>query len=53
VDYEGSCEIDGILLEAAGIHAFEQIQIYNISNGNRFTTYAIRGKDNCVVQACR
>jgi aspartate 1-decarboxylase len=46
VDYEGSCEIDGILLEAAGIHAFEQIQIYNISNGNRFTTYAIRGKDN-------
>jgi aspartate 1-decarboxylase len=39
VDYEGSCEIDGILLEAAGIHAFEQIQIYNISNGNRFTTY--------------
>jgi aspartate 1-decarboxylase len=46
MDYEGSCEIDGILLEAAGIHAFEQIQIYNISNGNRFTTYAIRGKDN-------
>jgi aspartate 1-decarboxylase len=39
-------QIDGILLEAAGIHAFEQIQIYNISNGNRFTTYAIRGKDN-------
>jgi hypothetical protein len=34
VDYEGSCEIDGILLEAAGIHAFEQIQIYNISNIN-------------------
>ncbi len=46
VDYEGSCEIDGILLDAAGIGAFEQIQIYNINNGNRFTTYAIRGKDN-------
>jgi aspartate 1-decarboxylase len=46
VDYEGSCEIDGILLDAAGIGTFEQIQIYNISNGNRFTTYAIRGKDN-------
>ncbi|BAS68221.1 aspartate 1-decarboxylase [Bathymodiolus septemdierum thioautotrophic gill symbiont] len=46
VDYEGSCEIDGILLDAAGIGDFEQIQIYNIKNGNRFTTYAIRGKDN-------
>jgi len=46
VDYEGSCEIDGILLDAAGIGTFEQIQIYNINNGNRFTTYAIRGKDN-------
>ena len=46
LDYEGSCEIDGILLDAAGISAFEQIQIYNIANGNRFTTYAIRGKEN-------
>ncbi|SMN13528.1 Aspartate 1-decarboxylase [Bathymodiolus heckerae thiotrophic gill symbiont] len=45
-NYEGSCEIDGVLLNAAGISAFEQIQIYNINNGNRFTTYAIRGKDN-------
>ncbi|HIM58192.1 MAG TPA: aspartate 1-decarboxylase [Gammaproteobacteria bacterium] len=46
LDYEGSCEIDGVLLDAAGMGAFEQIQIYNISNGNRFTTYAIRGKEN-------
>jgi aspartate 1-decarboxylase len=46
LDYEGSCEIDGILLDAAGIGTFEQIQIYNIANGNRFTTYAIRGKEN-------
>ncbi|BBB23797.1 aspartate 1-decarboxylase [Isorropodon fossajaponicum endosymbiont JTNG4] len=46
LDYEGSCEIDGVLLDAAGIGAFEQIQIYNINNGNRFTTYTIRGKDN-------
>lgn len=46
VDYEGSCEIDSVLLDAVGIDAFEQIQIYNINNGNRFTTYAIRGKDN-------
>jgi len=49
VDYEGSCEIDGVLLDAAGIDTFEQIQIYNINNGNRFTTYAIRGKDNAGV----
>jgi aspartate 1-decarboxylase len=46
LDYEGSCEIDGILLDTAGIQAFEQIHIYNISNGERFTTYAIRGKEN-------
>ena len=46
LDYEGSCEIDGVLLDAAGISAFEQIQIYNIANGNRFITYAIRGKEN-------
>lgn len=46
LDYEGSCEIDGVLLDAAGIGAFEQIEIYNINNGNRFTTYAIRGNDN-------
>ena len=46
LEYEGSCEIDGVLLDAAGISAFEQIQIYNIANGNRFTTYVIRGKEN-------
>ncbi|HET7371520.1 MAG TPA: aspartate 1-decarboxylase [Gammaproteobacteria bacterium] len=40
-DYEGSCAIDAELLEAAGIHEYEQIQIYNVANGNRFTTYAI------------
>lgn len=45
LDYEGSCAIDGKLLEAAGIHEYEQIQIYNIANGERFTTYAIRAED--------
>jgi aspartate 1-decarboxylase len=40
--YEGSCAIDEALLEAADIHEYEQIQIYNITNGERFTTYAIR-----------
>lgn len=45
LDYEGSCAIDGILLDAAGILEYEQIQIYNISNGERFTTYAIRAEE--------
>lgn len=42
--YEGSCAIDSALLEAAGIHEYEQIQIYNVANGERFTTYAIRAE---------
>jgi len=44
--YEGSCAIDGVLLDAAGICEYEHIHIYNINNGNRFTTYAIRGEDH-------
>ncbi len=39
--YEGSCAIDLDLLEAANIHEYEQIQMYNVTNGERFTTYAI------------
>ena len=45
LEYEGSCAIDGYLLDKAGIHEYEQIQIYNINNGERFTTYAIRAVD--------
>ncbi|MDQ6992194.1 MAG: aspartate 1-decarboxylase [Mariprofundus sp.] len=41
LDYEGSCAIDQALLEQANILPFEQIHIYNIANGERFTTYAI------------
>ncbi len=41
LDYEGSCAIDQELLEAAGILPFEQLHIYNATNGERFTTYAI------------
>lgn len=44
LDYEGSCAIDGDLLDLAGIREYEQIQIYNIANGERFTTYAIRAE---------
>jgi len=46
LDYEGSCAIDGHLLEVAGIREYEQIQIYNINNGERFTTYAIRAEEH-------
>lgn len=42
--YEGSCAIDDDLLAASGIHEYEQIQIYNVNNGQRFTTYAIRAE---------
>lgn len=45
LEYEGSCAIDGELLDMAGIHEYEQIQIYNMANGARFTTYAIRGEE--------
>ncbi|MEJ2609059.1 MAG: aspartate 1-decarboxylase [Candidatus Thiodiazotropha sp.] len=41
LDYEGSCAIDADLMALAGIHEYEQIQIYNVTNGERFTTYAI------------
>jgi aspartate 1-decarboxylase len=40
--YEGSCGIDDLLLRAAGIREFQYLEIYNINNGERFTTYAIR-----------
>ncbi len=41
MDYEGSISIDLDLLEAAGILPHEQVDIYNITNGERLTTYAI------------
>ena len=44
--YEGSCAIDEVLLDAAKISEYEQINIYNVTNGERFTTYAIRAERN-------
>ncbi len=44
VNYEGSVAIDESLMEAAGIYPFEQVHIYNINNGNRLTTYAIKAE---------
>lgn len=43
--YEGSCAIDSRLLDIAGIREYEQIYIYNVNNGERFSTYAIRGEE--------
>lgn len=42
LDYEGSCAIDELLLEAADIREYERVEIYNVMNGERFATYAIR-----------
>lgn len=44
--YEGSCAIDDALLEASGIREYQQIDLYNVTNGERFTTYAIRAQRN-------
>lgn len=42
--YEGSCAIDDDLLDASGIREYQQIDIYNVTNGERFSTYAIRAQ---------
>lgn len=39
--YDGSCAIDQDLVELAGLREFEKIDIYNVSNGERFHTYVI------------
>ena len=44
LDYEGSCAIDEVLLDAADIREYQQIDIYNVTNGARLTTYAIRAQ---------
>ena len=41
--YEGSVTIDETLMVAAGIYEHEQVHIYDVNNGNRLITYAIRG----------
>ncbi len=45
LDYEGSISICPKLLEASGIVPWERVDIYNVSNGARFSTYAIRGQE--------
>jgi aspartate 1-decarboxylase len=42
LEYEGSCGIDEDLLDAADMREFERIELYNINNGERFSTYIIK-----------
>ncbi len=44
IDYEGSITIDKRLMEEADILPYEQVQVLDINNGARFTTYAIGGE---------
>lgn len=44
LNYEGSITIDEEIMEAADIKEYEMVQIYDITNGNRLETYAIKGK---------
>ena len=46
LNYEGSLSIDPKLMEEADILPFEKVNVVNINNGHRFTTYAIKGKEN-------
>jgi aspartate 1-decarboxylase len=42
--YEGSVAIDERLLELADVREYERVEIYNVTNGERFATYAIRAE---------
>jgi len=44
INYEGSLTVDSTLLEAAGMHAFELVQVVDIENGARLETYLIAGE---------
>lgn len=46
VDYEGSITIDKSLMEASDILPYEQVEVLNINNGARFSTYAIEAAPN-------
>lgn len=44
LNYEGSITIDEALMQKADLMPFEKVDIYNVSNGERFSTYVIKGK---------
>lgn len=45
-DYVGSITVDASLIEAANMREYEQVQVVDVDNGNRFVTYVIKGKEN-------
>ena len=49
LNYEGSCAIDEDLLDAANLGENEQVHIWNINNGERFITYAIRAERGSLI----
>ena len=46
IDYEGSLTVDENLMKAADMIPYEQVHVYNITNGERFVTYLIKGEKN-------
>ena len=46
LDYEGSCAVDNNFLKAAGMQEYEKVDIYNVTNGERFSTYLILAEKN-------
>ena len=50
VDYEGSIALDPSIMKKADIREYEQVHIYNVTNGERFVTYSIKGDvgDICI-----
>ncbi|MCX7975144.1 MAG: aspartate 1-decarboxylase [Candidatus Aminicenantes bacterium] len=44
IDYEGSLCLDEALIEAAGLLPFEKVHVYNLTTGDRFSTYLIKGE---------
>lgn len=43
LDYEGSLKLDPVWMEAVGILPYEHVEVYNVTNGERWTTYVIPG----------
>ncbi len=44
IAYEGSLSLDEDIMTAAGLCPYERIEVWNVTNGKRFSTYAIRGE---------
>ena len=50
LEYEGSCGIDEALLEMSGLRENQYVEIYNVANGERFSTYIIKApRGSCAI----